>query len=253
VECRHVRRASVETEIVSAVRIDLELQLRIDGQPHVGVSGVGGIVGQEIDDAERAEEPPFLWSIGDRALAANLGRTLIPVLLAPSHGINSAIGQAVRGRGRVLVSGCRARRWGSGALRARCATCSRSSGRRWATRSSSDGLRPTRTDRSTAPSPSEARRRRCRHGPRRSSAGSSAGSRPGSRPRHGLAAARGHQDCWTGTARGLIRGAKHHAGITRALEASPVRHPGLLTSREHQDGCVRGATQYIRTRLAPRS
>jgi integrase len=48
----------------SAVRIGLELQPRIDGQPHVGVSGVGGIVGQEIDDAERAETLTFLWSIG---------------------------------------------------------------------------------------------------------------------------------------------------------------------------------------------
>jgi hypothetical protein len=173
----------------------------------------------------------FPWSIGDRVLAANLGRTLILFSSAPSHGINSAIGQAVRGRGRVLVSGCRARRWGSGALRARCPTYSRSSGRRWAMQSGRDGSRPTRTDPVHGPEPVRGPPPEMQAWTAPSSAGSSAGPRPGSAPRHGRAAARGHRDRCTGTARGLIRGAKHPAGTTRALEASSVRHLGLLTCR----------------------
>ena len=51
----------------------------------------------------------FLWSIGDRAVAASLGRTLIPVFSAPSQRINSAIKQAVRAEG-----GCSFRAVGRG-------------------------------------------------------------------------------------------------------------------------------------------
>jgi len=109
----------------------------------------------------------FPWSIGDRALAANLGRTLIPVLFGPfsrHQFCNRASRERPREGARFGLSGEAVE---VGALRARCATCSRSSGRRWAMQSGRDGSRPTRTDRSTAPSLSEARRRRCRHGPRR--------------------------------------------------------------------------------------
>jgi hypothetical protein len=148
-------------------RIDLELQPRMDGQPHVGVSGVGGIVGQEVDDAERAEEPHLSVVNRGPCGGGESGSHIDSCFFGP-FSAHQFCNQASReSRGRVLVSGCRARRWGSGALRARCATCSRSSARRWAMQPGRDGSRPTRTDRSTAPSLSEARRRRCRHGPRR--------------------------------------------------------------------------------------
>jgi hypothetical protein len=80
VECRHVRRGSVETEIVSAVRIDLELRLRIDGQPHVGVSG---IVGQEVDDAERAEEPNLSVANRGPCVGGESGPYIDSVLFGP--------------------------------------------------------------------------------------------------------------------------------------------------------------------------
>jgi hypothetical protein len=173
----------------------------------------------------------FPWPIGDRALAAHLGRTLIPVLFGPfsrHQFCNRASRERPREGARFGLSGEAVE---VGALRARWATCSRSSGRRWAMQSGRDGSRPTRTDPVHGPEPVRGPPPEMQAWTAPSSAGSSAGPRPGSAPRHGRAAARGHRDRCTGTARGLIRGAKHPAGTTRALEASSVRHLGLLTCR----------------------
>lgn len=70
VACQRVRRGSVETEIASAVRIDRELQSRIDGQLHVGVWGVGGIVGPKSMSPNSRRNVTYSWSRGDRCVCA---------------------------------------------------------------------------------------------------------------------------------------------------------------------------------------
>jgi hypothetical protein len=173
----------------------------------------------------------FPWPIGDRALAANLGRTLIPVLFGPfsrHQFCNRASRERPREGARFRAVG----RVGGGRGSARTVryvfTILRSA--------LGDAVRERRLsanpDRPVhGPEPVRGPPPEMQAWTAPSSAGSSAGPRPRSAPRHGRAAARGHRDRCTGAARGLIGGAKHPAGTTRALEASSVRHLGLLSCR----------------------
>jgi hypothetical protein len=228
VECRHVRRGSVETEIVSAVRIDLELRLRIDGQPHVGVSG---IVGQKVDDAERAEEPNLSVANRGPCVGGESGPYIDSVLFGPfsrHQFCNRASRERPREGARFGLSG-EAVGVGSSARTVPYVFTILRSALGDAVRERRLSANPDRPVHGPEPVRGPPPEMQAWTAP--SSAGSSAGPRPRSAPRHGRAAARGHRDRCTGAARGLIGGAKHPAGTTRALEASSVRHLGLLTCR----------------------
>jgi hypothetical protein len=144
----------------------------------------------------------FPWSIGDRALAANLGRTLIPVLFGPfsrHQFCNRASRERPREGARFGLSGEAVGVGGSARTARYVFTILR-----WAL---GDAVRQRRLsanpDRPVhGPEPVRGPPPETQAWTAPSSAGSSAGPRPRSAPRHGRAAARGH-----GTAaRALLEG-----------------------------------------------